>query len=74
MKASLKQNRARELVTNLRRSIEALAPYATHRRECEAPRGSRFVCTCGLAERMAAAMRLCAPSAPPTHSQPRRDG
>jgi hypothetical protein len=64
------QHFAREI----RRAIEALVPYATHRAGCEAFRGDRKPCTCGLAERLAAAQRLCIPNSPPADYTPRRYG
>jgi hypothetical protein len=49
-----------KIIRSLRRAIEALAPYTTHRTGCaEYDRGQP--CSCGLAERLAVAQRLCIP-------------
>lgn len=74
MKASSERWTLQERVTRLRRAIEALAPYASHRVGCDAARGDRFACTCGLAERLATAQRLCTPNTPPKDYAPRRYG
>ncbi len=50
-----------KIIRSLRRAIEALAPYTTHRTECTA-RDKGQPCNCGLAERLAVAQRLCMPS------------
>jgi hypothetical protein len=63
-----------ELITSLRRAIEALAPFVAHRLTCDASPGDRKPCTCGLNERLAAAQRLCIPNSPPANYQPRRYG
>lgn len=63
-----------ELITRLRRAIEALAGFVEHRGSCDASRGDRKPCTCGLAERLAAAQRLCVPNSPPADYTPRRYG
>lgn len=62
------------LTRELRRVVEALAPYVTHGRDCETARGDKRPCTCGLAERLAAAHRLCVPNTPPATYTPRKYG
>ena len=74
MKTSRERMGMVERITALRRAIEALAPYATHRSSCDTRHSERVACTCGLAERLAAAQRLCIPNSPPANYQPRRYG
>jgi hypothetical protein len=74
MKASPRQNAKRELVTNLRRALESLAPYVQHQPRCDSTKGAATPCTCGLAELTGRASRFCTPNTIPAHYTPRKFG
>ena len=54
-----------QLVRDLRRSLEALVPYTDHKLDCASRTRHQAACSCGLAQRLAAAQRVCTPKTPP---------